>query len=82
MIAADLYEGIREAEGRDATGVAALLRGLSLEGFTLPFPPEDASLHLDNTFIVEREGKVSDALGRPRGAAARARMHAIAHLSG
>ena len=58
MIAADLYEGIRTAEGRDASGVTALLRLLELEGFQPAFRPEDAALHLDNTVVIEREGQV------------------------
>ncbi|KAI3433843.1 hypothetical protein D9Q98_003646 [Chlorella vulgaris] len=58
MIAADIYEGIRPAEGRDVPGVQQLLGMLASEGFTLPFPPDDVSARLRNITVTEREGKV------------------------
>ncbi|KAL4424467.1 hypothetical protein ABPG77_006405 [Micractinium sp. CCAP 211/92] len=61
MIAADLYEGIRCAEGRDTGGVQQLLGMLAAEGFSLPFPLEDVPLRLQDITVIEREGKILGA---------------------
>lgn len=70
MIATDLYEGIRPAEGRDVTGVTGLLRMLSAAGFPLPYAPEDLPAHLHDVTVIEREGNVLGcACARDLGAA-------------
>ncbi|KAL4437093.1 hypothetical protein ABPG75_004232 [Micractinium tetrahymenae] len=61
MIAADLYEGIRAAEGRDAGGLQQLLGMLAAEGFSLPFPLEDVPQRLQDITVIEREGKILGA---------------------
>ena len=57
MIAADLYEGIRPAEGRDSGALLSLLGLLGAEGFALPFPLEYLPLRLQDITVIEREGK-------------------------
>ncbi|PSC67080.1 putative amino-acid acetyltransferase chloroplastic isoform X1 [Micractinium conductrix] len=61
MIAADLYEGIRTAEGRDVGGLQQILGMLAAEGFGLPFALDDIPLRLQDITVIEREGKVLGA---------------------
>lgn len=52
----------RSAEARDTAGLQQLLGLLAAEGFSLPFPAEDAPQHLAEITVIEREGKVGGGL--------------------
>lgn len=58
MIAADLYEGIRQAQPSDHAELTALLSRLRDKGFELHFHLSDLANHLDSITVIEREGKV------------------------
>ncbi|RDX77654.1 putative amino-acid acetyltransferase NAGS2, chloroplastic, partial [Mucuna pruriens] len=58
MVASDLYEGTREAEVKDISGIKQLIQPLEASGILVKRTDEELLQTLDSFVVVEREGQI------------------------
>ncbi len=58
LISKDRYEGIRDAEAQDLSGIIALIQPLEEKGILVKRSPEQLELELSHFKVIERDGTI------------------------